>query len=327
MTQRCSDSAVSPMLCASAVRSAAKLPPPTGFTGAGRSRTGVSREKDLPDELRPGDEAKDNLIWKAPFGGRSAPLVMDGRVYIIKASGEGLNEGERVVCFDEKTGKSSGSTGQRLPHRHRLQPPRLDDADRRPGDRVRLRPRHRRAPALPRQGRQGRLAAATHRGVRPGHRLRRPHRRRRSSTAGWSSSAWSTPAGATRPAARTASSPSTARPGKVVWWSTPAPTRSKAPTTPTRSSRSSTASGCSSPAGADGACTPSRSAPARRCGATGSAAGVVNGSPVVDGNLVYCRARRREPRGRPDRPRHLRGRRQVDPKTKKPKLVWEYRQA
>ena len=33
---------------------------------------------------------KGNVIWKQPYGGRSAPLVMGGRLYIIQGTGEGI---------------------------------------------------------------------------------------------------------------------------------------------------------------------------------------------------------------------------------------------
>jgi outer membrane protein assembly factor BamB len=70
----------------------------------GPEQNGLSREKGLPGEFDPEAGAKGNVIWKMPFGGRSAPLVMSGKLYILQGTGEGLNEGEQVVCFDEKTG-------------------------------------------------------------------------------------------------------------------------------------------------------------------------------------------------------------------------------
>src|SRR5262245_14161313 len=72
----------------------------------GPEQTGVSREKDLPERfsLDPKD-SNSNVIWKQPYGGRSAPIVMNNRVYIINGAGEGLNEQERVMCFDAATGK------------------------------------------------------------------------------------------------------------------------------------------------------------------------------------------------------------------------------
>ncbi len=71
----------------------------------GPEQNGVSLEKNLPDSFDIKAKAKGNIVWSQPFGGRSAPLVMDGRIYIISGAGEGVNEGERLMCFDEKTGK------------------------------------------------------------------------------------------------------------------------------------------------------------------------------------------------------------------------------
>jgi outer membrane protein assembly factor BamB len=72
-------------------------------------QTGASPEKDLPSSWSPDPKAKDNnLVWKAPYGSRSTPLVMGGRVYLINYSSEnGKPETiqERVMCLDEKTGK------------------------------------------------------------------------------------------------------------------------------------------------------------------------------------------------------------------------------
>ncbi len=47
----------------------------------------------------------DNLIWKANFVGRSTPVVMNGRVYVIGRAGEGLSRQEVVACFDANDGK------------------------------------------------------------------------------------------------------------------------------------------------------------------------------------------------------------------------------
>jgi outer membrane protein assembly factor BamB len=72
----------------------------------GPEQNGVSRETDLPDRWSPNPSApNNNLVWKMPFGGRSTPLVMNGRVFIINHVGEGLDEQERVMCLDADTGK------------------------------------------------------------------------------------------------------------------------------------------------------------------------------------------------------------------------------
>jgi outer membrane protein assembly factor BamB len=71
----------------------------------GPEESGFSREKNLPGDFDPTAKGKGNVIWKQPFGGRSSPLVMAGRLYIIQGVGDGINEGEQVVCFEEQTGK------------------------------------------------------------------------------------------------------------------------------------------------------------------------------------------------------------------------------
>jgi outer membrane protein assembly factor BamB len=68
----------------------------------GPARDGISAEKNLPSNWSPAGE---NLAWKAPFGGRSAPIVMNNRVFIQNTAGKGETEQERVMCFDADTGK------------------------------------------------------------------------------------------------------------------------------------------------------------------------------------------------------------------------------
>lgn len=47
----------------------------------------------------------ENLAWKSDMGGRSTPIVMDGRVFFCGPVDEGTPcSGERVVCLDEKSG-------------------------------------------------------------------------------------------------------------------------------------------------------------------------------------------------------------------------------
>jgi outer membrane protein assembly factor BamB len=78
----------------------------------GPSQDGTSPEKGLPDKfsLDPKDPDS-NLVWKAPYGGRSAPIVMNGHVYLINAAGGGVSaeeratQQERVLCLDADTGK------------------------------------------------------------------------------------------------------------------------------------------------------------------------------------------------------------------------------
>ena len=68
----------------------------------GPARDGVSLEKNLPEKWSPAGE---NLPWKAPYGGRSAPIVMGDRVYLQNAAGQGETLQERIMAFNADTGK------------------------------------------------------------------------------------------------------------------------------------------------------------------------------------------------------------------------------
>jgi outer membrane protein assembly factor BamB len=68
----------------------------------GPARDGISQEKNLPTHWSPAGE---NLAWKMPYGGRSAPVVFGNHVYLQNTSGKGADEQERVMCFDADTGK------------------------------------------------------------------------------------------------------------------------------------------------------------------------------------------------------------------------------
>ena len=59
----------------------------------GPNRDGISTEKNLPVKWSPGGE---NLAWRAPYGGRSAPIVMGDRVYLQNSAGKGETLGELV---------------------------------------------------------------------------------------------------------------------------------------------------------------------------------------------------------------------------------------
>jgi outer membrane protein assembly factor BamB len=73
----------------------------------GPNQTGLTSEKNLISTWSPEGE---NLIWKANFVGRSTPVVMNGRVYVIGRTGVDAKGGgplmqEHVACFDAGTGK------------------------------------------------------------------------------------------------------------------------------------------------------------------------------------------------------------------------------
>ena len=68
----------------------------------GPARTGVSTESDLPSSWSPTGQ---NLAWKVPFGGRSAPVVFGDHLYLQNTVGTGATEQERLMCFHADTGK------------------------------------------------------------------------------------------------------------------------------------------------------------------------------------------------------------------------------
>jgi outer membrane protein assembly factor BamB len=69
----------------------------------GPTRDGHSYERGLPEKWDP--KTGENLLWKAPYGGRSAPTVMNGRVFMFNSAGEGETMQERVLSLDAETGK------------------------------------------------------------------------------------------------------------------------------------------------------------------------------------------------------------------------------
>ncbi len=71
----------------------------------GPNQNGLSTETGIPSSFGVNAVGQNNLLWRSNVGGRSAPLVMNGHLYLISASGNGLTEGERVVCLKEATGE------------------------------------------------------------------------------------------------------------------------------------------------------------------------------------------------------------------------------
>ncbi len=68
----------------------------------GPARTGVSTETGLPSSWSPTGE---NVAWRAPYGGRSGPVVFGDRLYLQNTAGSGATEQERLMCFNADTGK------------------------------------------------------------------------------------------------------------------------------------------------------------------------------------------------------------------------------
>jgi outer membrane protein assembly factor BamB len=80
----------------------------------GPEQNGVSRERDLPDHIGERDKnvvvlrpkaTPTNVVWRAPYGGITTPIVQGGRVYVINRVGEGPKLQERVMAFDAGSGK------------------------------------------------------------------------------------------------------------------------------------------------------------------------------------------------------------------------------
>jgi outer membrane protein assembly factor BamB len=68
----------------------------------GPARTGTSTETGLPSSWSPSGE---NLAWKAPYGGRSSPVVVGDRLYLQNTVGSGATEQERLLCVNADTGR------------------------------------------------------------------------------------------------------------------------------------------------------------------------------------------------------------------------------
>ncbi|HEY7056574.1 MAG TPA: hypothetical protein VH458_08630, partial [Vicinamibacterales bacterium] len=63
---------------------------------------GRSDEKGLIDKWALNGQ---NFLWRAPYGGRSAPVVMGNRVYVQNPAGLADQMQERVMALDADTGK------------------------------------------------------------------------------------------------------------------------------------------------------------------------------------------------------------------------------
>src|ERR1700731_4609644 len=68
----------------------------------GPNGDGVSKETGLVEKWALNGQ---NFLWRAPYGGRSAPIVMGNRVYVQNPSGHGPSLQERVMALDADTGK------------------------------------------------------------------------------------------------------------------------------------------------------------------------------------------------------------------------------
>ena len=93
----------------------AQRPPSTTASGASRGvalgdwpeargpqRDGVSKETGLVEKFALNGQ---NFLWRAPYGGRSAPIAMGNRIYVQNPTGRGPDLQERVMALDADTGK------------------------------------------------------------------------------------------------------------------------------------------------------------------------------------------------------------------------------
>jgi outer membrane protein assembly factor BamB len=63
----------------------------------GPDRNGRSEEKSLPERW--------TAAWRAPYGGRSAPVIAGDHVYLVNGAGKGATLQERIMCLHADTGK------------------------------------------------------------------------------------------------------------------------------------------------------------------------------------------------------------------------------
>lgn len=69
----------------------------------GPEQTGMTREK---APVQTWSESGENLLWKSDIGGRTTPIIMNGRLYTIAPTGEEDCLQEQVVCLDAENGKT-----------------------------------------------------------------------------------------------------------------------------------------------------------------------------------------------------------------------------
>jgi len=74
----------------------------------GPEHNGISRATGLVDNWNPRGGDGSNVVWsRDDLGGRSTPVVLRGKIYMIVRDQPGTPmEGERVVCVDLETGET-----------------------------------------------------------------------------------------------------------------------------------------------------------------------------------------------------------------------------
>lgn len=294
----------------------------------GPEQTGQAKEPSVPDTFDLSVPARGNLIWKKDVGGRSSPLLMGDRLFTINAFDPGLpTEGERVTCFDANTGEVKWHYNVNVYHAE-VVTSRLGwttlTADVEAG-RVFA---HTTAGALLCLDKDGKLVWQRHlteefgRFTGYGGRIVSPIYDSGLVICGMINSSWGDLArGANRFIAFDAKT------GQVVWITEPTPgvnfgTYQSTPVIAVIDGQRLMIAG-----GAGGALFAVKVRTGDVAWTYPFAAGAVNPSPVVDGNLVYAAHGEENPEGGPIGRVICVDGSKVDPATKKPKLVWEYRRA
>ncbi len=288
----------------------------------GPEQNGYSREKGLPGDFDPDAGAKGNVIWKQPFGGRSAPLVMSGKLYILQGTGEGIQEGEQVVCFDEKTGNKlwdyrvnvfhTDIVSARLGWTTLTADPEAGYvyAHTTGGDLLCLDSNGKLVWSHQLTEEYGRVTGY-------GGRIVSPIFDSGLVIMGMINGSWGDQArGMNRFVAFDGKT------GAVVWWSTLGEnmlgTYYSSPVIAVINGQRLLITGA-----ADGGVHAIKVRTGENVWSYTFSKGIVNGSPVVDGNLIYCSHGEENPEGNPIGRVICVDGGQVDPKTKKPKLVWD----
>ena len=272
----------------------------------GPNRDGVSTETGLVEKWALNGQ---NFLWRAPYGGRSAPIVMGNRVYVQNPTGRGTTLQERVMALDADTGKlvweyKFNIFQSDVPAASR----RLGLARGRSGNRQHLRVQRRRAGHRPEQRRQAAVGPVDRRRVRRLHHARRPddvaarrrrpgHRQRRDLELGHGGQ----PLASVR-RARQAD-------GRHRLRREPGRPSVRHGLRGARRSRRSTACGCSSPASATAAIHAIKPQTGEKVWSFVAAKRAINTGVVVKGHIGDRLARRREPRH--ERARHDRRDRRI----------------
>ena len=296
----------------------------------GPLQTGFSAETNLPDYFEVTEEGKNNLLWKKPFGGRSAPLVMAGRVFTI--GGYDMSkptEGERILAFDANTGAKLWEKRFNVFHAD-IVSSRLGWATLTADPAAGTIFAHTSGGflyALDKDGKElwvRQLTEEFGRVTGYGGRIVSPIFDSGLVIVGMVNGSWGDQArGNGRFVAFDAKS------GKVVWWSSPTDDL-KSPSVVLRGTYYSIPVAATIngqrlllTGGADGCLHALKLRTGERLWSYPFSAGVVNPSPVVDGNLVYISHGEENPEGGAIGRVICVDASKVDPKTKRPALVWE----